>query len=1562
MRHVAPSPRLLLAALCALVLLPIVPAREPAPADAQITQGGAFGSAVPCLLGEDTFATTCFADTFVNPAPASDPALAQVGMTTKAPLAALGARGGGTNARIINGVGAIYGLAYDDGAVSGRRRLYAAAYTKRGTSFGPGGPGGVYVYDFLDRAWSLAFVVPGAGWERTRRNDAYDTDVIPFVGYSGLGDIEISPDGRELFLVNLGARRIERYDITSFPPLRGTPIPFDQGIGDRNDPLDLILAANPASNTAATRSDFIPFALEFAPFEAPDGPLLALGITDTARRAVMAGGAAPPAFYPVVYVATYTVNKATTQKWALSLRQELNDARIAVRMRDSQIDGIWASNYHDRGIQSWNPWHSNLSAMPRTFVATLGDTLIYPQPLLADIEFTRDGRRMYLGLRDRTGDQAFVAAAPPGHFAAVAQGDTLVYDLNGGSWALQTSSRSSDPANTRPDDAFVRPAPSDRFDDNRHSFDPAASPFHVENHQGSLATSLQGSGMTPTERLATTTLLGSRQSGLAFYEQDGGYWAANPNTLVSASPYGGGKAANLGDLELLCTYAFVSGMVWRDQNGDGVRNGGDGPIAGITLEAFQGQAATAPTLASATTGPDGRYRFALPPNTPVNIRVARAEFLESGQAHGMWLTPHNRGASDALDSDAHPAWGFVEFAGSATSPTTGLSGASLPMPLRESNRDDVDLGLSSRPVPSGAIGDVVWNDLDADGRQDAGEPGVPGVPVSLTPDPSSAAPLPMVTTTTDASGHYTFNGLPAGRYIVRFSPPAPYTPTRRDAAGDDTRDSDADAGTGYAAPIITLIDHATRDATIDLGLVGGVTDLAVELGGSIQTLVGRSIDYTVTVRNLSPGAQAQNVVLTHDLPPGTIFVSASGSPARAGQRLTWNLGRLAPRAVRSFTVWLTAPPTLEPPAPPVELVTRARVVTTSPEVTVSNNAATWRTQLVRPEIGITKSAPASVLVGDELIFTLDFHNAGSATANNVAISDPLAPGLTFTRFVRNPGGACGYDTATRTVGCSPGGLPPGTSGSVAFGARVGVDAPGAEVRNSATISTSTPGDSPTGNSASSSSTLLRPNPTVSVAINPSPFPVGENGALTVAYHNAGDGDARDASLTIELAPDEVQLGLLPSTCARQTPDQTILCALATLPPGRSGSVVLPVALPADFPADQLSATATIASATPERPADQADNTATARADVLRPNVYVDAAGPASIVGRGSVFWYTVDYGNLFRRSPALTRAADDARLQVTLPPEVQLIEAAMPPTSANGQTLTWELGTLAGQAHGQIIIVVQTDVDAGATLHLDATISTSTPGDDPGDNRDSVETEVVQPPTSIPQSGGDMRLAIRSELDPNSQDGDPANGVYLSSGPQIAWPAGEVLDFTPRLAELQIPGEDELPFPYEYRARVVGWSVASITIDGEERSPTDSDDRGLSGCRAGRPTNARPRLLRGCAYGYIGGDNLEAIRSAELPTETQLSDQAHSYWTQPPAPQMRDDVYLYLLDRLAPVTLELHVEVELQIVNAYPGSIGGIPLPEIPVVPLPDPERQLIGQRFTVTLLAPRSVVGPGSR
>jgi len=123
-----------------------------------------------------------------------------------------------------------------------------------------------------------------------------------------------------------------------------------------------------------------------------------------------------------------------------------------------------------------------------------------------------------------------------------------------------------------------------------------------------------------------------------------------------------------------------------------------------------------------------------------------------------------------------------------------------------------------------SIGDIVWEDLDADGVQDTGEPGIEGVIVELFNGDGTPAtdmdgnPMTMIT---DPNGNYLFENLLPGDYYVEFTAPAGYNPSPQDATNDQSpatsnqSDSDADPVTGQTA--VTTLSSGENDPTWDAG-------------------------------------------------------------------------------------------------------------------------------------------------------------------------------------------------------------------------------------------------------------------------------------------------------------------------------------------------------------------------------------------------------------------------------------------------------------------------------------------------------------------------------------------------------------------------------------------------------------------------------------------------------------------------------------------------------------------------------------------------------------------------
>lgn len=125
--------------------------------------------------------------------------------------------------------------------------------------------------------------------------------------------------------------------------------------------------------------------------------------------------------------------------------------------------------------------------------------------------------------------------------------------------------------------------------------------------------------------------------------------------------------------------------------------------------------------------------------------------------------------------------------------TASVEGADAPPETGEMDSEDVQAWLDENPEAivvvtelSGLLGDRLWQDSNANGLQDEGEPGVPNASVALfTPDGTL-----VDETTTNADGYYFFVSIPAGDYQIGFDPQETEPFTIKDA-GDDALDSDA---------------------------------------------------------------------------------------------------------------------------------------------------------------------------------------------------------------------------------------------------------------------------------------------------------------------------------------------------------------------------------------------------------------------------------------------------------------------------------------------------------------------------------------------------------------------------------------------------------------------------------------------------------------------------------------------------------------------------------------------------------------------------------------------------
>jgi hypothetical protein len=258
----------------------------------------------------------------------------------------------------------------------------------------------------------------------------------------------------------------------------------------------------------------------------------------------------------------------------------------------------------------------------------------------------------------------------------------------------------------------------------------------------------------------------------------------------------------------------IGDKVWFDANGDGINanNATEPGVAGVTVTLYE--AATGNVVAITTTDANGNYIFNnLPANT--NYQVG---FSALG---GTVLT--TGGVLDLNNTSTN----------SDPSPTTGLT-STINTSSAGTQITGVDAGLKNDV--KGALGDFVWNDINNNGIQDAGEPGIPGATMQLYNTGADGLPggaganadVLLATVTTDANGYYVFPNLDPAKYFVVATPVVGYSLSAKDVANPagNTKDNDFGTGTGaystkYVSSVFTLqsiVGGVTRDMTVDLGI------------------------------------------------------------------------------------------------------------------------------------------------------------------------------------------------------------------------------------------------------------------------------------------------------------------------------------------------------------------------------------------------------------------------------------------------------------------------------------------------------------------------------------------------------------------------------------------------------------------------------------------------------------------------------------------------------------------------------------------------------------------------
>ena len=346
----------------------------------------------------------------------------------------------------------------------------------------------------------------------------------------------------------------------------------------------------------------------------------------------------------------------------------------------------------------------------------------------------------------------------------------------------------------------------------------------------------------------------------------------------------------------------VGDTVFNDTDLDGIQDPGETGVPDVTVTltggGTDGVIGTGgdDTTVTTTTDENGNYSFAI--DNPDPNEDYQVTFEPASLPTGASFTTANAGSDDTVDSDADSSGETSVF-----NLTPGVN----------------DLSIDAGIVQAATVGDTVFEDIDGDGIQDAGEPGLPGVTVTLTGAGADGvigtADDTTVTTTTDSNGNYSFDinsPDPTEEYQVSFdisNLPADSEFTTTDAGNDDNFDSDAnssgvtpiftvasgennlslDAGVIRPASLgDTVFEDTDGDGIQDAGepgisevtvtLTGGGTDGVIGTGGddtTVTTTTDSNGNYSFD--NLNPGEEYQVSFDTSNVPAGSEF-----SPANQG--------------------------------------------------------------------------------------------------------------------------------------------------------------------------------------------------------------------------------------------------------------------------------------------------------------------------------------------------------------------------------------------------------------------------------------------------------------------------------------------------------------------------------------------------------------------------------------------------------------------------------------------------------------------------------------------------------
>lgn len=304
----------------------------------------------------------------------------------------------------------------------------------------------------------------------------------------------------------------------------------------------------------------------------------------------------------------------------------------------------------------------------------------------------------------------------------------------------------------------------------------------------------------------------------------------------------------------------ISGVVFIDQNNNGIQNGGDAGVANAVIN-----------LTGYHYGPDGVDNAGGGDDVPVALTTntdASGSYAFTGLMPGRYtVTQPNQPADTANGLTIAGAVANGGTPGTATGVATVPSSiATIILPPNTTSS-----GNNFAEIPNGrAIYGRVFLDYNDNGLQDGSDHGIGGQTINLTGTDINGNAVAR-TTTTSAAGAYQFTGLPPGTYAITQPAQPPGTTNGQTLAGTAGGTATAVGVTPSAITGVALTGATLIAADNDFAEVpGAAPDLAISKTHNPSSFAagGNGNYFTLTPRNVGTVATNGLITVVDTLPAG----------------------------------------------------------------------------------------------------------------------------------------------------------------------------------------------------------------------------------------------------------------------------------------------------------------------------------------------------------------------------------------------------------------------------------------------------------------------------------------------------------------------------------------------------------------------------------------------------------------------------------------------------------------------------------------------------------------------